>query len=416
MDGTPGWTFSRAIPILDDQNNIIEWFGSAADITAQKEVQEIIKESEEKFRQMADLVPQIIWTSRADGLIDYYNKRWYEYTGLEEKEFTDQSWIHIMHPDDVPLLMRSWNTSVQKGTPFQLEFRLKNIKTDEYHWFLSKGLPIRDKAGIITKWFGASTDIQEQKTLTEKLESLVAERTIELQRSNGDLQQFAHVVSHDLKEPVRKIKTFIGRLEEHLNGKLDESATRFIEKIHVATDRIYTMIDGVLAYSTTNANKEKSELVDLNEVLKNIETDLEIPLQKTGGMIQYHNLPILEGAPVLLYQLFYNLVNNSIKFAKAGVPPQIAISSETAVQHNAIVSRISLQDNGIGFDPDMSEQIFETFARLNSKDKYEGTGLGLSLCKKITERHGGSIIATGTRDQGATFIITLPLQQIKAGI
>ncbi|KUJ61435.1 hypothetical protein AR687_13450 [Flavobacteriaceae bacterium CRH] len=410
-DGTLGWTFSRAIPVFDDHNNIIEWFGAASDITSQKEVQEIIKESEEKFRQLADLVPQIIWTGKPDGFIDYYNKRWYEYTGFEETEFGDASWVPILHPDDVSVVMEFWYKSVQKGTAYQLEFRLKSGDTGEYRWFLSKGVPIKDKSGIITKWFGTCTDINEQKTITEKLESLVAERTTELKRSNEDLQQFAHVASHDLKEPVRKIKTFTSRLEDHLHGKLDESAARFIDRIHVATDRMFTMIDGVLSYSTINEGMQKPELVNLNDVIKNIETDLEVALQKNNGIISFTNLPTLEGAPVLLYQLFYNLINNSIKFAKTDVPPQITITSETDHDQKTNFTRITLADNGIGFEPDYADRIFETFTRLNPKDKYEGTGLGLSLCKKIVERHGGTILAKGKPSEGSTFIINLPLKQ-----
>jgi len=410
-DDTMSWTFSRAIPVLDEQGNIIEWFGSATDITAQKEVQEIIKESEEKFRQLADLVPQIIWTGEPDGFVDYYNKRWYEYTAFDENEFGDSSWIPLMHPDDVTLVVEFWYKSVQTGNPYQIEFRLKNGKTGQYRWFLSKALPIIDKTGQITKWFGTCTDIQEQKNITEKLEILVAERTKELQRSNEDLQQFAHVASHDLKEPVRKIKTFTSRLEDHLQGKLDESALKYIERVHVATDRMFNMIDGVLAYSKINADLQKPTLIDLNEVLKNIETDLEVSLQKTGGKIQYHDLPSLEGALVLIYQLFYNLINNSIKFGKADTAPQITILSKIIVEKDRKFAVITLADNGIGFEPNQAERIFETFTRLNSKDRYEGTGLGLSLCKKIVERHGGKITAAGSLGSGATFIITLPLRQ-----
>ncbi|MBZ4044516.1 PAS domain S-box protein [Flavobacterium hibisci] len=410
-DGSMSWTFSRAIPVLDEQGNIIEWFGSATDITAQKEVQEIIKESEEKFRKLANLVPQIIWTSEPDGFVDYYNKRWFEYTDFDENEFGDASWIPLMHPDDAPIVVDLWYKSIQSGNPYKLELRLRNGKTGEYRWFLSKALPIIDKAGVIKKWFGTCTDIHEQKTITEKLESLVAERTKELQRSNQDLQQFAHVASHDLKEPVRKIKTFTSRLEDQLQGKLDEAALRYIERIHVATDRMFSMIDGVLAYSKINADLQKPTLIDLNEVIKNIETDLEVSLQKTGGRIHYHDLPSLEGAFVLIYQLFYNLINNSIKFAKVDAPPQITILSKIVIENGRKSAVITLSDNGIGFEPNQAEQIFDTFTRLNSKDKYEGTGLGLSLCKKIAERHDGNITATGSIGLGATFIITLPLLQ-----
>ncbi len=415
-NGTLGWTFSRAIPIVDDQNNIIEWFGAAGDITSQKEVQQIIKDSEEKFRQLADLVPQVIWTAKPDGYVDYFNKRWYEYTGLDEEKFGDESWVPMLHRDDVLPVLETWYISVQNGTSYQLEFRLENKNTGQYRWFLSKAVPIRDKTGVIVRWFGTCTDIHEQKTITEKLESLVADRTKELQRSNEDLQQFAHVASHDLKEPVRKIKTFTSRLEEHLEGNLDESAARFIGRIHVAADRMFNMIDGVLMYSKINANLQKATLVDLNDVLKNIETDLEVSLQNTKGEIHYNDLPKLEGALVLLYQLFYNLINNSIKFAKNGVPPKITISSKIIVENQKVITLITVEDNGIGFENEQSAQIFETFTRLNSKDVYEGTGLGLSLCKKIVERHGGTITAIGRPYAGAVFTIKLPLKQQEMGI
>lgn len=415
-EGGLGWTFSRAVPILDDNGNIIEWFGSTNDITTQKELQRVIKESEEKFRQLADLVPQAIWTAQPDGFTDYYNKRWYEYTGFENNQYGDNSWVPVVHPNDAPLVLDAWYKSVKEGTAYQIEFRLKKGETGEYRWFLSKALPIRDKAGVITKWFGTSTDIHEQKTITEKLEVLVAERTKELQRSNEDLQQFAHVASHDLKEPVRKMKTFTGRLEDHLKGVLDNTAERYIDRIHVAADRMNSMIDGVLAYSKINADLQVSTLVDLNEVLKNIETDLEVSLQKSGGKIEYHNLPEMQGAQVLLYQLFYNLINNSIKFAKDDIPPLITISSERKVENNKNYAVITLEDNGIGFDSEQADRIFETFIRLNSKDKYEGTGLGLALCKKIAERHGGTIKASSIPGKGASFIITLPLEQIEKDI
>ncbi|WDF61709.1 PAS domain S-box protein [Flavobacterium sp. KACC 22758] len=410
-NGTIGWNFSRVVPILDDNNTIIEWFGAASDITSQKEVQQIINESAENFRQLADLVPQIIWTSRPDGFIDYYNKRWYEYTNLKENEYGDSSWISVLHPDDVELVKDNWYKSIQSGNFYQLEFRLKDSAAGEYRWYLSKAVPIRDASGVITKWFGTSTDIHEQKTATEKLEVLINERTRELQRSNEDLQQFAHVASHDLKEPVRKIKTFISRLEDNLEGKLDDSAKKFIDRIHVASDRMFNMIEGVLAYSKINADQQKPTVVDLNEVLKNIETDLEVSLQKTGGEIYYDNLPVLEGAQVLLYQLFYNLINNSIKFAKNDVPVKVKLSSKIIKQQDNDFAVITVEDNGIGFNENQAERIFETFTRLNSKDSYEGTGLGLSLCKKIVERHAGTITASGSPYNGAVFTIMLPLKQ-----
>lgn len=386
------------------------------DVTVQVEASRKIQESEEKFRQLADLVPQIIWTGRPDGFVDYYNKRWYEYTAFEAGELGDRSWVPLLHPDDAQMVLDVWYDAVEKGNPYQLEFRIKNGHTGQYRWFLSKAIPIRNKEGTISRWFGTCTDIHEQKTVTANLESVVAERTKELLRSNADLQQFAHVASHDLKEPVRKVKTFVSRLEDHLQGQLDETAIRYIERIHAATDRMFNMVEGVLSYSKINAGLQQPEAVDLNQTLQYIESDLEVILQKSAGKIEYHDLPVIEGAEVLLYQLFYNLINNSLKFTRKGVPPHIRIHSEIIAGNEQSMARISLADNGIGFDPKYAGRIFETFTRLNSKDEYEGTGLGLALCKKIVERHGGSIEASSADGQGACFIITLPLQQSKTEI
>ncbi len=404
------WVLWNGIPRADAEGKLTGIVGLGLDITEQKVVQEIIKASEERFRQLADLVPQILWTARPDGFIDYYNKRWYEYTGYRDG-FGDGSWTPFVHPDDLQGLLDAYYQSIQQEIPYKREFRLKEHNIDVYRWFIGQAVPVHDHSGKLIKWFGSCTDIQEQKTFSEKLEAQVGQRTIELQRSNEDLQQFAHVASHDLKEPVRKIKTFTNRLEQNLHGKLDENGTRFIERIHAATNRMFNMIDGVLAYSTINADEQTPSLVDLNEVVKSIETDLEVTLQSSNAIIQFNNLPVVEGAPVLLYQLFYNLINNSIKFAKAGVQPQITFNSEIVTTNKKQFARIIFSDNGIGFDPGDSERIFNSFTRLNSKDKYEGTGLGLSLCRKIAERHGGNIIASGTPGEGATFTIILPVEQ-----
>jgi len=257
----------------------------------------------------------------------------------------------------------------------------------------------------------------------EMLEQEVKSRTLELrllnislQRSNEDLQQFAHVASHDLKEPVRKIRTFGSRLQDEYSEILPERAKLFLDKIHNATERMFSMIDGVLAYSMLNASEQPIEKVDLNEILKNIESDLEIFIQQKKGTIKKGYLPIIEGAPVLIHQLFYNLLNNSLKFSQAGVPPVIYISGAITEATDESIAEIGFADNGIGFDQQHAMTIFDTFARLNSKDKYEGTGLGLSLCKKIVQRHHGTITAMGTKNKGAVFTIKLPLKQIEKSI
>lgn len=284
-------------------------------------------------------------------------------------------------------------------------------------------VPVINESGLVEAVAGSTRDITELKRAEERLqesehhfkllsatlEQQVNERTKELQRSNSDLQKFAHVASHDLKEPLRKVKTFLSRLEYQLQEQLDEVSQGYLDRIHASTNRMFTMIDGVLNYSTLNATQQAPEIVDISEVIRTIESDLEIALSDKNGVIEYDELPRLYGIPVLLYQLFYNLVNNSLKFTRPGVPPRVRISFTTETDGMQRYACIAVQDNGIGFEPKETAKIFETFTRLNSKDEYEGTGLGLSLCKKIAERHGGTINAHGSLNKGASFEIRLPM-------
>lgn len=251
------------------------------------------------------------------------------------------------------------------------------------------------------------------RELTEKLEAIVEERTEALRRSNEDLQQFAHVASHDLKEPVRKFKIFIGRLAEEYGKLLPEKGKDYIDRMRHASERMSAMIEGVLKYSSLNETEQVIKRIDLNEIIRNIETDLEVVIQQKKAIINKEALPTLEGAAVLIYQLFYNLINNSLKFCER--QPVINISSSIVKHDEKEYARILVADNGIGFEQEAAGKIFNAFTRLNSKDKYEGTGLGLALCKKIVERHNGSIWAESQVNKGTTFIILLPLVQENIG-
>jgi PAS domain S-box-containing protein len=260
---------------------------------------------------------------------------------------------------------------------------------------------------------------QNEKRLNEQsawLEQQVQERTMALKElnlsltlSNEDLQQFAHVTSHDLKEPIRKIKMYSSRIQDEYQHLLPEKGNVFLNKIQSASNRVFSMIEGILSYSTLASADDPAVMVDLNDVLKNIESDLEVLIEEKNATLLIEQLPHVNGVPVLLYQLFYNLVNNALKFSKIIEPPVIIIQYSSVKLDGSNFAKISLADNGIGFDQEQSEKIFITFTRLNSKDQYEGTGLGLTLCKKIVQRHGGFISANGVENKGAEFIVLLPL-------
>jgi PAS domain S-box-containing protein len=270
-------------------------------------------------------------------------------------------------------------------------------------------------AGIVIEWY---KDISERNALMAQLETRVSERTNELnnvnaalQSSNDTLEQFAHVASHDLKEPVRKIKIFTSRLQEEAGDLLNERGKTYLNKIFASAERMSTMIEGVLNYSVLNGAQQINEKVDLNMTIEDIRNDLEVLIQEKQATIEVGQLPVIEGDTILIYQLFYNLLNNSLKFTDETVRPQISIQAVPVLSDHKAYYNITVTDNGIGFDQQQSEKIFHTFTRLNSKDKYDGTGLGLALCKKIVQRHHGDITATSDHGKGATFSMLLPVLQ-----
>ena len=392
-------------PLRNTKGEIDGVMAVAFDVSAQVSARRTIEQSESALNELANAVPQLVWVANPDGQVIYYNDRLAEFAGAE-KQGNRWSWQGLVHAEDAEQTGKAWSNAVANGTTYQIEHRIQ-MKNGTYRWFLSRAIPQRDEEGNILKWFGTATDVHAAKEYSAILEEEVRKRTSELQQSNNDLQQFAHVASHDLKEPLRKIKIFAGRLEDDPHSSFSGKARLYMDKINSAVNRMFAMVEGVLNYSMLNASEQNIEPVDLNYVFRNIESDLEVLIAQKSASLEYDNLPEIEGARVLIYQLFYNLINNSLKFSKDDVKPVISVASSI---DNGF-AEIRVEDNGIGFEQDQAERIFNTFERLNSKDRYEGTGLGLSLCKRIAERHGGAIEAIGRERQGSVFIVRLPLKQ-----
>lgn len=375
-----------------------------------------LKNSREQFKQLADFMPQIVWTASADGSTDYYNNKWYEITGAKARG--DQSWIPVLHPDDVGPCLTTWHRSVETGEPYEIEYRFKDVRTNSFRWFLGRALPVKDDSGTIIKWFGTATDIHDQKMQKEKLEELVAQRTTDLKRSNEDLQQFAHVASHDLKEPVRKIRIFTQRLGDEYGNLVPEKGRTYIDKLQASSERISNMIDSILKYSVVNATEDKLEPVDMNLMMEGIVNDLELVIMQKEATINYASLPTLKAIPALMYQLLYNLIANALKFSKENIPVVINVTVQTVsaaeIENAADIPRakeyikIIVSDNGIGFNQEFADKLFNVFTRLNPREKYDGTGLGLALCKKIVHRHNGIIYAKGEEGVGSSFHVILP--------
>lgn len=380
----------------------------ASDLIERNLTDQALRESEERLRALSNATNDVIYRMSPD---------WSEMYHLDGRNFLDDTddrdngWLQkYILSEDRQRVMSVIRDAIKYRTVFQLEHRV--LKADgSIGWVFSRAIPIIGADGAIVEWFGAASDITEKKLILGRLEDIVDERTKELKRSNQDLQQFAHVASHDLKEPVRKIKTYGHRLQAELQGSLNERSSQYAEKIMESAVRMSTMIEGVLTYSSLNALEQENSVLDLNKILFDICTDLEVPIEEKKASIRRDTLPEIEGIEVLIYQLFYNLINNSLKFSKKSELPVITIHANLIIVDDITYTRIVLSDNGIGFESDYNLSIFDPFARLNSKTTYDGTGLGLSLSKKIVERHGGTITADGSKDIGAKFTITLPIYQ-----
>jgi light-regulated signal transduction histidine kinase (bacteriophytochrome) len=230
-----------------------------------------------------------------------------------------------------------------------------------------------------------------------------------LEQSNRDLQEFAYIASHDLQEPLRKVLAFGDRLASKYADVLDETGQDYLKRMRDASQRMQTLINDLLSFSRVSTRLQPFAKVDLNKLIQDVVSDLEMQIDRTQGKVKVANLPSLEADPTQMHQLLQNLITNSLKFHQDGIPPEIHVSAESSGGK----CRLMVKDNGIGFNMQYLDRIFKPFQRLHSRQEYEGSGMGLAICRRIVERHGGEISAISKPGQGSTFIVTLPVHQPK---
>jgi hypothetical protein len=289
--------------------------------------------------------------------------------------------------------------------------------------------PYKDGDGTIRGVLVVSVDVSEQVLARQQIEEVVTERTKELelannnlQKSNAELAQFAYIASHDLQEPLRKISTFTQMLEKRIENKLDSQSKNYVNKIISSTFRMNTLIRDVLAYSELVKETEIFAEVNLNQIVESVITDFELLIEQKEATIEYDTLPVVEAIPLQMSQLFSNLIGNSLKFTRKEHKPIIKISfsvlTEGEINNSQLDTsigyyKIQVRDNGIGFKEEQSEHIFNIFQRLHRKSEYEGTGIGLAMCKKIAINHHGDLNAKGSSENGAVFNAILPIKQAR---
>ncbi len=553
-DGIFRQFLTRVLPVHDSEGNIHQWFGTNTDITAQIETEQSLKESEQRFRIMAEATDVLIAVGDETSNAVYFNNAWVTLTGRPMEELVKFGWVDLVHPDDRDGFLTLFLNSFKNKETFTGEFRVLN-KQGEYRWLLANGPPRFHEDGSFAGYISSCVDITERKkaeravqekeenlrntileapvamcifkgpefivelanehmyelwgktaeqvmhkpileglpevigqgfdvllegvyttgksflaegvpaklprqgkietvyvnfvykayhesdgsisgvlavaidvtaqvSALQKIEEVVAERTQELanankklQKSNSELAQFAHIASHDLQEPLRKISIFTEMLEKNLGDNLNDKSKNYLNKINYSSERMHILIRDVLTYSELVKENESFIKVDLNKIVENIKKEYDLLIEEKGAIVQVADLPIIDAIPIQMTQLFGNLIGNALKFSRKDNVPKITILDyKLSVEevHNLSLSdeleyyNIQFKDNGIGFKKEYAEQIFDIFQRLHPKTEYGGTGIGLSMCKKIVLNHHGIIDASGSTENGAVFNVIVP--------
>lgn len=441
------WVIARGRIERNDAGVPVKFPGVMIDISSRKEAEARLRESEQRLRFMADTMPQLVWITRPDGYHEYYNQPWYDYTGTEPGTTDGEGWNELFHEDDRERAWGLWQRSLETGETYEIKYRLYYAPTETYRWVIGRARPYKDDKGEIIKWYGTCTDIDDsvkeiemRKRLEEqlkeerdRLESRVAERTSqlrltneglrkevkkrqraerklrqsseELQRSNRELEEFAYVSSHDLQEPLRKIQAFSDLVMDEYGDKIGDGEA-YLSRIKASASRMSSLIEDLLAFSRVSTKPAVTQKIDLNETFEHVLFDLQERIEREKGVVTIDGqLPIINADATHMRQLFQNLISNSLKFHTPNTPPKVEISvSEADGMHC-----IKIKDDGIGIDEKYKEKVFAVFQRLNTKQAYEGTGIGLAVCKKIVDRYGGTIGLESQLGKGTTFTICLPV-------
>jgi len=384
------------------------------EIESRKLAQDRLAVSMNELRSVMEALPLIAFTINKNGKIEYVNEQWYAYSA-ESDTFPE------VHPEDEYVFV-NWKKAFSAGEEYGSEVRLKKLNGSSYRYYFLKIKPILQDKEIL-KWVGTFMDIHYQKTVNELLEQKVKERTAdltvkneELETSNHELQQFAWVASHDLKEPLRKIQTFNYLIKDKYL-KNNPEATIFLDKVIRSSERMSDLIDNLLNYSRLSATS-LFEPTDLNKILSGILSDLEISISEKKAIIDFGGLPVVDVIPSQIRQVFQNLISNGLKFSKKNSAPVITITAdyvnEKKITAPAVSEgkycRINFEDNGIGFEEQFVDKIFVIFQRLHTRDTYEGTGIGLAITKKIIEKHNGIISARSVVGKGSVFTLIIPVK------
>jgi PAS domain S-box-containing protein len=406
FDGSRAFVINSASPVRDASGKVIGSVVAIQDITDLHTAEQDLRESEGRLSRAQELAHLGSWE------LDPVNDRltWsdetYRIFGLRPQEFgaTYEAFLEAVHPEDRAAVDAAYSSSLREGkSSYEIQHRIVRLGTGEIRWVHEKCQHVPDATGKIIRSVGMILDITERV----RADASLAQKAEELARSNKDLEQFAYIASHDLQEPLRMISSYVQLLAERYQGQLDDRADRYIAYAVDGANRMKLLINDLLAYSRVGTRGRPLVLTDSQAVLQEVLADLQVAIEEQQATVTHDALPPVLADEVQLGQLFQNLIGNALKF-RGEAPPHIHVG----VQRENGGWRFSVADNGIGLDVKYAERIFVIFRRLHGPEEYPGTGMGLAICKKIVERHGGRIWVESQLGQGATFYFTLPGQNL----
>jgi PAS domain S-box-containing protein len=387
------------------------------DITARKQTEDALRQSELNFRTLANTLPQLVWTTLPNGYCDYFNDRWCNYTGLTLEQSQGWGWGDVLHPDDRDRSIATWRESVQTGKDYTIEYRLRSGANNRYRWFLGQAFPLRNHAGEIVKWFGTCTDIHDQKiVLAERDQALEREQAAreQAERANRVKDEFLAVLSHELRSPLNPILGWTHLLRTR---KFDQQGTERALEIIERNAKLQTqLIEDLLDISRILRGKMALNINPVN-LVNVIEGAIEtVRLSAEAKQIQIHtqfepNVGLVDGDAARLQQIVWNLLSNAVKFTPANGRITIYL---TQIDDKA---QIQVTDTGQGISADFLPHVFDYFRQEDGKitRKFGGLGLGLAIVRHLTELHGGTVaVESQGENNGATFTVRLPLGKTPA--
>lgn len=399
-DGTYRWFLSQAEPLLDEQGNIIKWYGAITDVDDQMTYQKVLEQKSSSFRFLSDLVPHLIWRTDAAGYHNYFNQRWVEYTGYDvERSMGTEMWNDLLHPDDQQRAWAVWEHSLRTGAPYEIEYRFKRASDGMWRWFLARALPLRNVQGEIIQWYGTCTDIEDKKNL----EQVQEQQKKKLEVLNSDLDRLIHMIGHDLKLPLLNTGVLLEELTAVLGHESEEVAL-LMQHLLRSYSVMKSTLEDLLEFAKLQQAAEHQTKVQIDEIIQEVIASLERMAQNNEAAITY----TVAGPGTLmvsranLRSVLQNLVSNGIKYRHPERTPRIEIHTCWSDGFMTIV----VKDNGLGMNAGKQvAKLFTPFSRLHKH--VEGSGLGLYIVKRIAEAGGGSVSVLSEEGAGTELTVRL---------